>query len=331
VSARSVIRIEVVHHDVLQYESEVLALKFAQASYGVDRKVVERVEKAGFHIAGKLPDIGEVLIVPTRGAAIAPEVLFVGVPPLGLFGYAEIRQFSQRVMRELAVSRPAVRYVAMTLHGRGFGLDEAEAFKAEVAGLLDAFEAEEFPAALEFVAIVENDERTADNLRDLLDQTLPTHRVIPGRSRQAQATLEARSALEDVGDASAGKPNVFVAMPFAPEFGDRFHYGIKNAVNAAGFLCERADLASFTGDVIAWVRDRIDKASLVIADLSAANPNVYLEVGYAWGRGVRTVLLAPNTADLKFDVRGQRCLVFNSIQHLEELLTNELVALRQAG
>ena len=53
---------------------------------------------------------------------------------------------------------------------------------------------------------------------------------------------------------SRGKPLVFVAMPFAEEFADRFHYGISGAVNAAGFLCERADLASFTGDVIAWVK-----------------------------------------------------------------------------
>ncbi len=31
--------------------------------------------------------------------------------------------------------------------------------------------------------------------------------------------------------------------------------------------------------------------------------------------------------ELKFDVRGQRCLVFRSIRHLEELLTKELRAL----
>ena len=73
-------------------------------------------------------------------------------------------------------------------------------------------------------------------------------------------------------------------MPFAEEYGDRFQYGIQGPANAAGYLCERADLASFTGDVIAWVKDRIGSAALVIADLTAANPNVYLEVGYACRR-----------------------------------------------
>jgi hypothetical protein len=31
-----------------------------------------------------------------------------------------------------------------------------------------------------------------------------------------------------------------------------------------------------------WVKQRIRGASLVIADLTTANLNVYLEVGYAW-------------------------------------------------
>ena len=117
-------------------------------------------------------------------------------------------------------------------------------------------------------------------------------------------------------------------MPFAKEFDDRFHYGIQRAADAAGFLCERADLTSFVGDVLDWVRERITSASFVVADLTTANPNVYLEVGYAWGCKVPTVLLVSEAADLKFDVRGQRCLVYSgSIRQLEESLTKELKAL----
>jgi hypothetical protein len=117
---------------------------------------------------------------------------------------------------------------------------------------------------------------------------------------------------------------VFVAMPFAREFGDRFHYGIERVVEDAGYLCERADLAAFTGDVMAWVRDRIDRATLVVADLTSANANVYLEVGYAWGKGIPTVLVVQDPKELKFDVQGQRCLAYEGIQHLEELLRGEL-------
>ena len=113
-------------------------------------------------------------------------------------------------------------------------------------------------------------------------------------------------------------------MPFADEMSDIFHYGIQGAVNAAGLLAERADLSAFTGEVMEWVRTRISGANLVVADLTNANPNVYLEVGYAWGKGVPTVLLVKSTADLKFDVRGQRCIVYSSIKDLEQKLSNEL-------
>ena len=72
-------------------------------------------------------------------------------------------------------------------------------------------------------------------------------------------------------------------MPFKNDMDDTYHYGIQGAVRAAGFLCERADLSTFVGDVMHWVQNRIRTSSLVIADLTEANPNVYLEVGYAWG------------------------------------------------
>lgn len=116
-------------------------------------------------------------------------------------------------------------------------------------------------------------------------------------------------------------------MPFAPEMDDVFHYGIQGAVNTAGLLCERADLAPFTGDVVDWVKNKISSASLVIADLSSANPNVYLEVGYAWGREIPTVLLARDANELKFDTKGQKCILYKSIKNLEDLLSKELCML----
>src|SRR5205085_7405644 len=107
-----------------------------------------------------------------------------------------------------------------------------------------------------------------------------------------------------------------------------YHYGIQRAVNAAGLLCERVDLSTFAGDVLERVRLKIRSAKFVVADLTDANPNVYLEVGYAWGVGVPTVLVVKNTDHLKFDVRGQRCLVYTKIQDLEDKLTRELQNLR---
>ena len=65
--------------------------------------------------------------------------------------------------------------------------------------------------------------------------------------------------------------------------------------------------------------------------LKSENRNVYLEVGYAWGCGKPTVLLVRDEGELKFDVRGQRCLVYRSIRNLEEQLRKELNGLKASG
>ena len=229
----------------------------------------------------------------------------------------------------LAGALPSASHVAFTLHGAGYGLDETEAFRSELAGLLDAIESGDCPQGLHQLTIVERNGGRVRRLQQQLRELLPSGPAtfVPSGAT-ASSPASRLEPLRSAGVESQTKAHVFVAMPFAPEFDDRFHYGIQHAVNTAGYLCERADLATFTGDVITWVKERIDTASLIVADLSMANPNVYLEVGYAWGKGIPTVLLAGEAADLRFDVKGQRCLMYKSIRTLEELLTRELRNLR---
>src|SRR5947209_1532539 len=80
------------------------------------------------------------------------------------------------------------------------------------------------------------------------------------------------------------------------------------SANAAGFLCERMDAEVFVGDVLAQIKDRIDSCSLLIAILTGDNPNVYLEIGYAWGRQKPTILAVKDGHAVRFDVQGQRYL-----------------------
>jgi hypothetical protein len=75
------------------------------------------------------------------------------------------------------------------------------------------------------------------------------------------------------------------------------------------------------------VKERIASSTVVVADLSDANPNVYLEVGYAWGVRRPCVLICNRQTDLKFDLRGERCLFYGSIMELEKTLSAELAAL----
>ena len=320
--------ISIVQADALAFGADVLVLKHAQALYGVDAQVVRRLDdnRGGVFAAVPLPPIGAVSLVDSRGLLGARNLLFLGVEPLGQFGYAEIRAFARDSLKALAEKVPDAAHVAMTLHGVGFGLDETEAFRSQLAGLIEAWQSGEGPPGLRRVSILEHNARRGERLRSQLDEILPNGlEAMSGQSTPRSKSVLQTDALRTAGAGSRGKAHVFVAMPFAKEFDDRFHYGINKAIQTAGYLCERADMSSFTGDVLMWVKERIDSAALVVADLSGGNANVYLEVGYAWGKGLPTVLVASEQKDLLFDVRGQRCLIYdNSIRLLEEHLTREL-------
>jgi hypothetical protein len=271
------------------------------------------------------------VIIETRGALGVDNIQFVGVKPLRQFNYSGIRDFARRSLVSLARKAPTARHIVFTIHGPGYGLDETEAFESEVAGIVEAVTSGAFPVAIESITFIEYAQGRADRLTKSLKKLFPMGELpIDGYSSISELTAESQDTLRTVGYASAGKPHVFVAMPFAAEMDDIYHYGIQGAANAAGLLCERADLSVFTGDVMEWVKARIASAKLVIADLSSANPNVYLEVGYAWGCRVPTVLLVKEANDLKFDVKVQRCIEYKSIKQLEESLRIELTGLTQA-
>ena len=53
----------------------------------------------------------------------------------------------------------------------------------------------------------------------------------------------------------------------------------------------------------AFIFHRADRG---VADLTTANPNVYLEIGYAWGMGKPTVLLPLLIADHFWDAANNR-------------------------
>jgi len=316
--------------DITSTAADVALLKHAQKFYGADWAVAKKLIDAGVPQASLEQAPGAHAFVATRSAIAAPLALYLGTPRLGDLRYHEIRTFARRALKALE-ERPEVRHVACTVHGTGFGLDEHEAVLALVGGFVEGFQHGTGPRALQRISVVELHEGRAKRMRAALEKGLgATAKVTPlpkgwGFSVARSATFVPGAALASAGAASSsGKPHAFVAMPFVPELEDVYHYGILGPVNAASLLCERVDQAVFDGLIVQRIRERIDTAKVVIADLSMANPNVYLEVGYAWGRGRPTILLVRDVKELRFDVAASRCLVYKSIRDLEQLLTREL-------
>ncbi|MEW5740772.1 MAG: hypothetical protein AB1938_17725 [Myxococcota bacterium] len=321
----------VTHGDILTTSADVVVMKHAQSFYSLDGLVASKLEAVGIAREQLELAAGEVRFIETRGALAAPVALFVGTVRLGKLGYFELRQFAARVLTALE-AREGVKHVVCTVHGADAGLDEDEAVLALVGGFVEAFQKGSGPRSLERITIIEKKEGRARRLQQAVVAGLSaTPGVTPldggGFRVERRAAFVQGPALASAGTTSASKPHAFVAMPFVPELEDVFHYGIQGPVRAAGLLCERVDQAVFDGPIIQRIRERIESAKVVIADLSMANPNVYLEVGYAWGRGRPTVLLVRDVKELRFDVASYRCLVYRNIRDLETLLTRELATL----
>ena len=318
------VELKVLQADALSYASDLLVLKYAQASYGVDAKAVQT---AGID-AATLPTEGSSLLINEPLHLASRNLLFIGVEPLTAFGYQSIRNFSRRALALAEKISPPVREISMTLHGAGFGLDEIEAFESEAAGIIEALHRGEYPSSLLTVSIVEQNASRAARMRSTLISLLDSEEVRRESTEPNAARDRAVSRrIDSVGRGSMSRSHAFVAMPFTEPFDDVFYYGISPPVRAAGLLCERMDQVHFTGDIIDRMKERISSANVVLADLSDANPNVYLEVGFAWGVKKPCILICNRKTDLKFDLQGQHCLLYSSIMELEKLLSGELAAL----
>ena len=198
-----------------------------------------------------MPREGDELLVPSKGHLGCPLTLFVGVEPLFNFGYKEIRSFGTRVLSALASQLPQTRHVCLTIHGPGYGLDEVESFKAEIAGLVDAITTAACPPNLQAITFVERDDRRSRRLSEVLDDLLPQLPLAVGSGGHASAAeWGADESLASVGARSNAKKHIFVTMPFLSDMSDVYHYGIEPAVKTVAAICERVDQAVFTGEIM---------------------------------------------------------------------------------
>jgi hypothetical protein len=121
------------------------------------------------------------------------------------------------------------------------------------------------------------------------------------------------------------KPFVFVLMPFNPKFDDIYKFGIKGAAEEAGAYAERVDEQIFTEGFLDRVFNQINKADVIVADMTGGNPNVFYEVGYAHALGKIVLLLIKDTSDIPSDLRHRPHIVYEgSIEKLKASLLQKI-------
>jgi hypothetical protein len=101
----------------------------------------------------------------------------------------------------------------------------------------------------------------------------------------------------------------FVLMPMKDEFIELYEDLVKPTVEKAGLKCEYAGDILGPGIIMEDIWDRVERARLIIADLTGRNANVFYEVGYAHALDRhKVILLSQDVEDVPFDLQGFRCI-----------------------
>jgi hypothetical protein len=109
------------------------------------------------------------------------------------------------------------------------------------------------------------------------------------------------------------KPKAFVIMQYSEEYNELFNEVIKPVCEDFSLECERADDYYTTNMIIEDIISSITSASVVIADITPDNPNVFYEVGYSHAISKPTILLCDKKrSKLPFDLSSFRTLFYDN-------------------
>ena len=113
----------------------------------------------------------------------------------------------------------------------------------------------------------------------------------------------------------------FVIMPFSTPEGsgysvDHFTEVYEDlfvpAIEDAKFLPVRADTTVLSRHILADLLTRVEEASIVLCDLSAANPNVLFELGWAFRADRPCVLVKDDLTQFPFDLQHSHVTTYHS-------------------
>ncbi|QJW89106.1 hypothetical protein HNV11_06735 [Spirosoma taeanense] len=107
------------------------------------------------------------------------------------------------------------------------------------------------------------------------------------------------------------KPKCFVIMPFGGWF-DKYYLEIYiPAIEAAGFDAKRADDLYRPGNIVNDIWAYTKEATVLLADLTNKNPNVFYELGLAHAITKPAILITASMEDVPFDLRSLRVIEYD--------------------
>jgi hypothetical protein len=113
------------------------------------------------------------------------------------------------------------------------------------------------------------------------------------------------------GRGKSSEQTCFVIMPFGSPY-DRYYANVyAPAVIEVGLEPLRADSLFRSTPIISDIWRFTRDATIMLADLSDKNPNVFYELGLAHAIGKPVILVSSNIEDVPFDLRALRVLIYD--------------------
>jgi len=152
--------------------------------------------------------------------------------------------------------------------------------------------------------------------------SLPWGGVVPAASfltalTQLAKTLTQKRSRRTVESKALPKKKVFASMPFSREYDDTFLVAIQGAALKLEAVADRVDHSGHSGDVVQQIKEKINAAKVVVADLSESRPNVCHEIGYAEALGKPVIQICSTPVDsLPFNLRNNQTISYSVGQSL---------------
>jgi len=128
--------------------------------------------------------------------------------------------------------------------------------------------------------------------------------------RKAERLITFAPEVFKIPEGSVNNNQIAVMMPFSDDFNEVYTI-IRESCESVGMQCHRVDEVWKDSAIIQDVFDLIFTSSIIIADLSGRNPNVFYEIGIAHTLGKFVVPIAQSTNDIAFDVGHHRVLKYS--------------------
>ena len=137
--------------------------------------------------------------------------------------------------------------------------------------------------------------------------------LIAAALRSDELTRLREAPIETLGP-TGEREVVVVLMPFSEPFNKYYRAIFRPAVEDAGLAALRADEIFGPTEIMHDLWGLVQRARVVLAELTSRNPNVMYEVGLSHGIGKPVVLVAQSMEDVPFDLRALRCVLYDTTE-----------------